>query len=61
MRQVNALVLDEPTNHLDEEAVEEVIATLNKYEGTVVVVSHDRNFLNTIKLTHTLLLCSGGL
>ena len=51
IRNVNALVLDEPTNHLDEEAVMELTATLNTYEGTVVIVSHDRHFLQSLQLT----------
>ena len=58
MRKVNALVLDEPSNHLDEEAVAEVVATLNKYQGTVIVVSHDRGFLHAINLTHVMSLSS---
>eukprot|EP01006_Ploeotia_vitrea_P017779 TRINITY_DN49013_c0_g2_i1.p1 TRINITY_DN49013_c0_g2~~TRINITY_DN49013_c0_g2_i1.p1 ORF type:complete len:359 (-),score=160.81 TRINITY_DN49013_c0_g2_i1:910-1908(-) len=61
MRQVNALVLDEPTNHLDEEAVAEVVATVNSYQGTVLVVSHDRQFLSAIQLTSTFCLEPDGL
>lgn len=61
LRQVNALILDEPTNHLDDEAVSEVASTLNDYKGTVVVVSHSRDFLATLQLTRTLRLTPGGL
>lgn len=54
MRKVNALILDEPTNHLDEEAITEIVATLNSYKGTVVVVSHSRQFLASLDLTRIL-------
>jgi ATP-binding cassette subfamily F protein 3 len=44
----NMLVLDEPTNHLDLESQEIVATALREYEGTVVVVSHNRSFLDSI-------------
>jgi ATPase subunit of ABC transporter with duplicated ATPase domains len=53
-RQVNLLVLDEPTNHLDLEAVEQLEAALAGFGGTMVVVSHDRRFLETISPTRSL-------
>jgi len=48
---VNVLILDEPTNHLDVEANEALREALSGYSGTEVVVSHDRYFLEQIKLT----------
>jgi ATPase subunit of ABC transporter with duplicated ATPase domains len=44
-RGVNCLVLDEPTNHLDVEAIEELERGLAGYDGTVILVTHDRRFL----------------
>jgi ATPase subunit of ABC transporter with duplicated ATPase domains len=45
VRGVNCLVLDEPTNHLDVEAIEELERALAAYDGTVILVTHDRRFL----------------
>ena len=56
---VNALVLDEPTNHLDLEAIEQLELALVGYEGAIVLVSHDRRFLEAFEPTITLDLGQG--
>jgi ATPase subunit of ABC transporter with duplicated ATPase domains len=56
-RHVNTLLLDEPTNHLDLEAVEQLEAALEHFPGTIVLVTHDRRFLEAFRATRTLELC----
>jgi len=49
-RGVNVLVLDEPTNHLDLVAIEQLEQALESYEGTLLLVTHDRRMLETVRL-----------
>jgi ATPase subunit of ABC transporter with duplicated ATPase domains len=48
LEQPNVLVLDEPTNHLDLESIEALVAGLRSYEGTLILVSHDRWFVSQL-------------
>jgi ATPase subunit of ABC transporter with duplicated ATPase domains len=50
-RGVNLLVLDEPTNHLDLPAIEQLEAALDSFDGTILLVTHDRRMLETVHLT----------
>ena len=55
----NLLVLDEPTNHLDLPAIEQLEQALEAYEGTLLLVTHDRRLLQTVRLDRRLEV-SGG-
>ena len=50
-RGVNLLVLDEPTNHLDLEAIEQLEQAMEAFDGTVLLVTHDRRMLDNVQLT----------
>ena len=56
---VNCLVLDEPTNHLDLAAIEQLEEALDRFEGTVLLVSHDRWLLDEVRLDRTLTVTDG--
>jgi ATPase subunit of ABC transporter with duplicated ATPase domains len=56
---VNLLVLDEPTNHLDLVAIEQLEQALDRFVGTVLLVSHDRAFLERVRTTRTLEVVDG--
>ena len=57
----NVLVLDEPTNHLDLPAIEQLEAALEGFDGTVLLVTHDRALLDRVRLTRTVELADGRL
>lgn len=50
-RGVNLLVLDEPTNHLDLPAIEQLEQAMESFDGTILLVTHDRRMLETVRLT----------
>lgn len=60
MQSPNVLILDEPTNHMDMEAIEALNLALIHYEGTLIFVSHDREFVSSLA-THIIDIKNGQL
>lgn len=54
LKKINALILDEPTNHLDIEALEALEKVIANFKGTVIAISHDREFIFKVKPTQIL-------
>jgi ATPase subunit of ABC transporter with duplicated ATPase domains len=50
----NWLVLDEPTNHLDLPAIEQLETALDAFDGTLLLVTHDRQLLEAVSLDRTI-------
>jgi ATPase subunit of ABC transporter with duplicated ATPase domains len=57
---VNCLVLDEPTNHLDLPAIEQLENALERFTGTLLLVSHDRRLLDAVATTRVVEVASGS-
>ncbi len=57
----NLLVLDEPTNHLDLPAIEQLEQALGQYDGTLLLVTHDRRLLERVTVTRYLTVADGKL
>jgi ATPase subunit of ABC transporter with duplicated ATPase domains len=48
LAKTNVLLMDEPTNHMDMESIESLNTALDKYNGTLFFVSHDREFVSSL-------------
>ena len=59
-RGTNCLVLDEPTNHLDVPAIEQLEGALEAWEGTLLLVTHDRRLLETVRISERVQLGRSG-
>ena len=58
-RGVNVLVLDEPTNHLDLAAIEQLEQAIESYDGTLLLVTHDRRMLDSVRTDRNLRVTAG--
>jgi ATP-binding cassette subfamily F protein 3 len=62
LKEPDVMILDEPTNHLDLESIEWLEDALKSYNGTLLIISHDRHFLeNTVNKTFIIENCEGKL
>mgnify|MGYP003113803642 FL=1 len=59
MQKPNILVMDEPTNHMDMESIESLNMAMEQFEGTILFVSHDREFVSSLA-TRIIELTEGG-
>ena len=59
LQKPNVMIMDEPTNHMDMESIEALNMALEKYKGTLIFVSHDRQFVSSLA-THVLELDGKG-
>ncbi|GBE23300.1 MAG TPA: ABC-F family ATP-binding cassette domain-containing protein [Actinobacteria bacterium] len=59
MAQANVLLLDEPTNNLDPQAKDALLAALQRYEGTIILVSHDTGFVARLEPDRVMLMPDG--
>jgi len=48
LQRPNIMIMDEPTNHLDMESIESLNLALENYDGTLIFVSHDREFVSSL-------------
>jgi len=48
LQQPNVMIMDEPTNHLDMESIEALNIALENYPGTLIFISHDREFVSSL-------------
>ena len=48
LQKPNVLLMDEPTNHLDMESIESLNSALEKFTGTLIFISHDREFVSSL-------------
>jgi ATPase subunit of ABC transporter with duplicated ATPase domains len=56
----NLLVLDEPTNHLDLPAIEQLEQALDRYDGTLLIVTHDRRLAERVRVTRKVTVSAGA-